>query len=205
MLIPKTIPTLWYEDKDGKKYYPDVDEAEQPPKGYHYMYTMNVMTMHDEVLAIICQEDVDVCDHKKVKTTYGWIDGHEGRECIVCGGTQSKLMYYDTPSWWPSFLRFPEIHKPWSKKWVGQGSKSLVKGETGIAEDLLLALIPKYGAHKAMLIAGVACERCHNSLLWEFTKGIKDKGYPEFSEEWKECGTSCIFCEHMNKEDNDNG
>lgn len=45
----------------------------------------------------------------------------------------------------------------------------------------------------AIVIASEACERCLNALAYEY--GLP-WGYREFSDEWEQCGTSCVMCRH---------
>jgi len=63
--------------------------------------------------------------------------------------------------------------------------------------DLVLAIVKSgdYDYSEAQIIASQSCERCMNALAYKY--GL-DWGYPEYSLEWYESGTSCKFCEDDN-------
>ena len=60
-------------------------------------------------------------------------------------------------------------------------------------QDVLLAMANSgdYTLSEAIAVWANACERCCNVLAYKYLNGAD--GYPEFSEEWKKCNTSCGF------------
>lgn len=72
--------------------------------------------------------------------------------------------------------------------------EELCVGESSFPEDLVLAIVESgdYGLCDSITIASICCERCMNALAHQY--GL-DWGYPEFGEEWRDCSTSCQFCE----------
>lgn len=72
-------------------------------------------------------------------------------------------------------------------------SEEIAEGHQTWPEDLVLAMANSgdYSLSESILIAAQSCERCLNVLCYEY--GLDD-GYPEGSEQWEKCGTSCEFC-----------
>lgn len=73
--------------------------------------------------------------------------------------------------------------------------KNLITFNTTVNnEKLLIAMVLSgdYSLSEAVYIYATACERCLNVLENKYL----DMGYEEYSEEWKKCNTSCIFCEN---------
>ena len=62
---------------------------------------------------------------------------------------------------------------------------------------LIIAMVNSgdYELDEALVIYANACERCMN-VLWNKYLPEMD-GYPEFSEEWKQCNTECDFCKGL--------
>lgn len=177
---PENIRTLWYENEDGEKFYPNMKEYEPPPPGFNYQYSEDD-SLHLSVLKIVQQDEVDECDHPVDfrKVDHGMDPAYgQGERCEKCGGDRE----------------LPAGAEKWSP-WRANGSISVIGGNSGWAEDLALALGNSgIRLHKAIPIAARACERCMNSLAHEV--GL-DWGYPEMSDEWKKCGTVCEFCSDM--------
>lgn len=48
---------------------------------------------------------------------------------------------------------------------------------------------------EALAVYSHLCERCVNALAYHYLNGAD--GYPEYSEEWKKCGTVCECCKDM--------
>ena len=48
---------------------------------------------------------------------------------------------------------------------------------------------------EALAVYANVCERCSNVLAYKYLNGAD--GYPEFSEEWKKCGTVCECCKDL--------
>jgi hypothetical protein len=61
-------------------------------------------------------------------------------------------------------------------------------------EPIILAMANSgdYTLSEALCIYAHCCERCANVLAHKYLNGAD--GYPEFSDEWKKCGTVCEFC-----------
>lgn len=66
----------------------------------------------------------------------------------------------------------------------------------GGSQDVIMAMVNSgdYTLSEALVLWSQSCERCMNVLSYKYLDG-KD-GYPEYSDEWKRCGTTCKFCEH---------
>lgn len=82
-------------------------------------------------------------------------------------------------------------------------SKQMATGESSWSEDLVNAMIrgdaihKPMGAYRAIQIAAKACERCINSLGYEYHLSW---GYAEFSQQWQNSRTRCEWCdEEKNK------
>lgn len=61
-------------------------------------------------------------------------------------------------------------------------------------EPVILAMANSgdYTLSEALAVYANACERCSNVLAYKYLNGTD--GYPEYSEEWKKCGTVCEYC-----------
>lgn len=179
---PEQLEILWYENKHGDKFYPDLSgetEPETPPKGYDYQVS-RFSDLRENVLKIITPEDVAKCDHPAeyrrkdhgMDPSYG-----EGEKCDKCGGYREK-----------------PVGKNWSD-WKSGGSRDMMVMNMSWSEDLVKAMADSgISLRKAIILAATACERCMNALAHEF--GL-DWGYPEFSDEWHKCNTSCEYCEGL--------
>lgn len=180
MRIPDEMETLWYENEAGDKWTPDYDKSDgiTPPEGYIYQHSRFPCQVTDTILRMIVPKEVENCPHpaENVVKTHGWVDGMEGRECKMCGGTQLK-----------------KVGESWPEKWDANGSRQLVSGTNGFSEDLALALVHKmnWSLSKAILVAAFACERCMNALAHEC--GLS-WGYPEDSDDYRNTNTTCNFC-----------
>lgn len=194
MIIDESkLKTLWLENKDGEVCFNYMD----PPKGFIYQHSKFPCDLHHSVLRAVLKEEVMNCEHPNeyIRKTYGWIDGVEGRECALCGGTQTK-----------------QVDEEWPEEWNSDGCRHLFSGTSSYPGELVLAMsrlsikerfiaakrgyfkLKIYPVSKAIRIAADACERCLNSLLYMY--GL-DGGYKEFSDEWHKCGTECDFCKHL--------
>jgi len=170
------VPTLWYENKDGKRYVPTI--GEDPPEEFIYQHTQIPNLLRHSVFREVVKAEVDACPHatRYIRETFGWIDSIEGRECITCKGTQVK-----------------EKTDDWPTEWDANGSREILVTNASWGEDLVLAIIGSfYSLRDAILIVANACERCSNVLAYTHRVGW---GYAEGSDDWKAAGTSCIFCE----------
>ena len=181
---PDDLPLVWYENEAGDKFIPDMYSGEpgRVPEGYDYQHSQFSDLKHS-ILKIVTQEEVDACDHPDdyIRKDHGYDPSYGGQIiCDKCGGRREKPKGQD-----------------WND-WRGEGSRDLMTMNSGWSDDLVLEM-GKSGIplHKAIMIAANACERCMNSLAYEF--GL-DWGYEEGSKEWRECGTSCDFCEGMGYE-----
>lgn len=194
------IPTLWYENKKGVRWIPSQNELPEPPDGYHYQWSQFPGYVQENCLRGVLQSEVDECDHdpEYIKRTGGWINGVKGRECMVCNGTQvcEEKDYPDGK---------------WPEKWEAQGSRELMRGESGYPTDLVMAMlrpsfvelarqiyrfglpaIPFTDFTQAVLYSKTACERCVNSLAYRH--GL-NWGYRRKSDKWHKAGTSCELCD----------
>ena len=173
------LKTLWLEDENGNDLgEPDYKNI-KVNKNAEYQVSRFTNVLRTSFLKLIKQNDVDKCNHprKHIKQTYGWIDGVYGRECALCGGTQTRGKWH-----------------LWPKKWTGGGSKTIVSFNSSWSEDLVLSIANSgdYSLSEAIIIAATFCERCMNVLAYKY--GL-DWGYEEGSKEWQGVGTSCQFCE----------
>lgn len=175
----KQLKTLWYEDKDGNPIDRKKDEI---PANAYYQVSRFPQMLTESHLKLIRQDEVDQCSHphKCREKTGGWIDGVFGRRCTRCGGTQIRKKFH-----------------LWPKKWDACGSREIFEGHITWNDDkTILGMVNSgdYTLSEAILVYTMACERCMNVLAYKYTNG-KD-GYPEHSDEWKKCGTSCKFCKN---------
>ena len=187
------LQTLWYENKNGDKWVPNDLSNFPDDDTYCYQISESPCELRTNYFKFTLASDVSTCDHpnKYISPTYGWIDGIVGRQCSKCGGTQTKK---ETEEW-------PDI-------WNDNGGKSIAYGTSSWPQDLVLALSRPslkerlislgrgywnryYDLDKAILIAAHSCERCLNSLAYQY--GLS-WGYKEFSVKWDCAGTSCEFC-----------
>lgn len=181
MNIDKTkLKTLWYEDENGKEIDADV-RCEIPPTAAKYQVSRFPLEVRTTFLRFVSQEEVSKCKHKHkyIKRTFGWQDGMKGRECQNCNGTQVR-------KWW----------QPWGRKWDAHGSRPAFTGTTTIGDGRILLAMANSGDYtleEAMIAYSEACEKCANVLWHKYTNG--QEGYPEGSEEWNKCGTSCKWCQ----------
>lgn len=174
----ENLETLWYENRETGEKIPSMNGEICNPEGADIRVTRFPNIVRTSHYRLFTQEKVDKCKHphKYVEPTYGWIDGIVGRRCKLCGGTQTKKKWH----FWP-------------RKWEGGGQKEIFEVNSSWNEDLVMAIANSgdYTLREAILIASIACERCMNALAYKY--GLND-GYPEYSEEWKKCGTCCEFC-----------
>lgn len=193
MLIPEDIPMSWYEDEKGNQVV--LGGGCIAPERFKYLVSRSAMILRETTFVHVLQKDVDSCTHTNVQVTDNQGTNWMGRRCLDCGGEQTKKKYFHEPHWWPEGLYWPNIPKPWPKRWRAHGMIQMMSSETTISSDLFLALCASFEPEKAMLIAGIACERCSNVLRYNHINF--DSGYPELSDSWHEARTSCPFCEHM--------
>lgn len=217
MNIDDHLYSIWYENKEGDKWFPDMGDGppdEDRPDDYVFTHSMLVNMVNEDMRMIIRQKDVDACAHDgQMKPDNGLIDGLKGRTCRKCRGYQSVT----TAAAWPLV-------------WEAMGSVHLAVGSSGWDQGLVMAMtrpteeetalaieremymranvrrtrdtsLPKtYRLYDAILVSARSCERCWNALLWRYGCGGEkggDPGYAEESEEWHKAGTKCVFCEHM--------
>jgi len=182
MHIPDRFATLWYENDNGDRWYPDYEHdrpPQEPPAGFIYQHSRFPCELNHTILRCIVPQEVEKCPHPEedVVKTYGWVDGVEGRECRRCGGKQMR-----------------KTGEEWPETWDANGSKEFMSMRNGFAGDLALALATnmQWPLDKAILVAAIACERCMNALAHKC--GL-DWGYPEDSEDYITSTTRCELCE----------
>ena len=73
---------------------------------------------------------------------------------------------------------------------IGGGNEAVI---------LAMANSGDYTLSEALAVYANACERCSNVLAYKYLNGTD--GYPEYSEEWKKCGTVCEYCAGMGYSD----
>jgi hypothetical protein len=188
------LHTLWYENDAGDRWFPNFDRdfPDAPPAGFIYQHAEFSRRLLHQVLRLIVESEVEACAHTSTQPTYGWIEGHEGRRCTECNGSQLR-----------------EVGTPWPENWNACGVREVAAGECSYPIDLSIALyrpslmellraVMRYGrpgrrfrAEQAQLVAGRACARCMNALAHRY--GLR-WGYREGSAEWKRARTSCRFC-----------
>ncbi len=174
------LNTLWYENETGEKFVSlSNDGFSDIPEGFVYQHSAFPRTLRHNVLRFVVKGEVEACSHpaENVVKTYGWIDGMEGRECKRCHGTQVK-----------------KLADPWPEKWDAEGSRPFISMEDSWSEDLVLAMANSgdFTLPEAILASANSCERCMNSLAYQYDLKW---GYEEYSQEWMESNTSCGFCE----------
>lgn len=188
---PQIPPRIWYEDRDGNRYVPDLAKESGFPDlpGFRY-YHHRTPDLHHHVDVRGIAEEIAACKHENTRPTGGWVDGVEGRECLDCESSQTR-----------------HFREPWPDKWEAR-YRRLTSMQVGWSEDLALAMSrptekelatarsrgfePKlFGLKDAILIGSVACEACANALAHEY--GLS-WGYARGSEEWKRARTSCELC-----------
>ena len=61
-------------------------------------------------------------------------------------------------------------------------------------QDVILAMANSgdYTLAEAIALYASCCERCMNVLAYKYLGG--KRGYAEYSDEWKKCGTFCRYC-----------
>lgn len=176
-------PTMWFENESGERIILPTGKAFfPPPSGYNYFHTQNPTELVHDIHRFVLQPEVDVCPHPTawVRPDLGLIDGFKGRKCQKCGGSQTVAVKDYPDGRWPD-------------RWDGAGAMGLGSDRTGWREDLVLALTNNggYRLGEAILISARACERCMNALAHQYGLGW---GYPEDSEDYQKCNTSCDFC-----------
>jgi hypothetical protein len=181
MQVPDVVESLWYENEAGERWIPDYNKPDggiTPPEGYIYQHSRFPCQVTDTILRMIVPSEVENCPHadENVVRTHGWIDGVEGRECKMCGGSQTK-----------------NVSEPWPEKWDANGSRQFMSGTQSFSEDLALALVHtmNWSLRKAILVAALSCERCMNVLA---NKCGLPWGYAEDSDDYRKSGTQCEFC-----------
>lgn len=178
-ILKEHLGILWYEDEHGNKLPADTGNQYVRPKGARYQVSQSPTLFRTIYVWLARQEEVDKCKHprKSIAPTHGWVEGIVGRKCHLCGGRQTKKRF----AFWP-------------RKWDGSGSYETFSAGSSWSEDLVLAIVNSsdYTLSEAITIAARSCERCMNSLAHKY--GLV-WGYPEYSEEWRQCSTVCQFCE----------
>lgn len=182
MIIKKEqLETLWYEDEKGNKILQTEESRKElaVPINARYQVSQSPNILRTTHLRLICQEDVDKCNHpiESINPEYDLNNGFVGRECSLCNGSQTK-----------------KKDALWDTEWTANGSREVISINSGWSEDLVMALVNSkdYTLREAIIIAANSCERCKNVLGHKY--GL-DWGYKEGSEEWEKCGTLCKFCE----------
>ncbi|MHA2427141.1 MAG: hypothetical protein ACXADB_03825 [Candidatus Hermodarchaeia archaeon] len=187
------LHTLWYENSDGEKWIPGDGPPGDEPEGFIYQHSQFPGVLSHNCLKITQENEVRGCSHPEeyVISTYGWVDGIVGRRCRECWGTQTK-----------------EEDAEWPDEWCHDGSREIFTGRSSWSSDIVLAMTRPsmkerivslcrghwnkvYALEQAIIIAANSCERCINSLGYQY--GLK-WGYPEYSEEWGKANTVCDFC-----------
>ena len=126
MLIKKEhLETLWYENENGER----ISEAGfdiPPTPEVMYQVSRFPAQLTTSYLKLISPDEVDKCRHPRryIKRTFGWIDGIVGRECMKCGGTQTKKKW-----------------RLWPRKWDGSGSRQALAFNCRWSDDLALAIV----------------------------------------------------------------
>lgn len=79
-------------------------------------------------------------------------------------------------------------------------STRVMTGTSSYPESLVLGMVnpptPKlrrFSLHDAILVAGQACERCMNALMWDYS--TPRAGYSIDSDEYRDNRTRCLFCD----------
>ncbi len=75
-----------------------------------------------------------------------------------------------------------------------RGKEQILNGHNGYAPGLALAIANDddnaFMLDDAILVASIACSRCVNALGFKYELW----GFPEDSKEYREHGTTCVFC-----------
>lgn len=134
-------------------------------------------------------ESIDNIDKSKLLTL--WYENDKGEKFVPQNLDCPDDMPIDKYPYQVS--QFPtELKTTYLRCYDGK-SEEVAEGTSGWSEDLVLAMTNSgdYSLSESILIAAQSCERCMNALAYKY--GL-DWGYPEGSEEWEKCGTSCDFC-----------
>jgi len=171
------IRFIWWEDKDGNKYYPPPHDISRPSDKYIYYHTM-MPDIHHEVHWVPTADDIRNCDHDLISTNDEWIAPIVGRRCKKCGAYQTK-----------------EEGQPWPDKWEW-GTVHICTNRSSFEDNIALAMANSgnYTLKESIIILARCCERCTNAFA--FTYNVPG-GYPEYSLEWCECNTECDYCKPM--------
>jgi hypothetical protein len=125
-------------------------------------------------------------DHSKIPTH--WWETENGERWIPPG---NELDETPPAGFIYQHFMFPcqVVHKCY------RGKNMILNGYNGYAPGLAHAIANDddnaFMLDDAIMVATIACERCMNVLSYKYDLGW---GYPEYSDEWKECGTECVFC-----------
>lgn len=127
MKIDGNLYSIWYENEQGVRYVPDLNNPGGiiVPEDFFYQHSDIPGYVTYQVLECARSQKVIACSHPEssVKPTGGWIEGIEGRECIDCLGTQTR-----------------KVDGPWPTEWNAGSSKRVYGGSSGFSSDLVLAM-----------------------------------------------------------------
>lgn len=172
-----TPETLWYEDQDGKALERGPEYTCEAPGEAYYQVHQFPTTLKTTHRRLTRSDEVEACLHpeEKIRPTYGWVDGVEGRECRACNGHQTR-----------------DVGSPWPTRWDASGSKDILTASRGWDTELVLLMANDgYELGDAILIAAHLCERCWNLMLNHYGSS---NGYPSSHED---CQTSCDLCDEV--------
>ncbi len=179
LTTPVSLPTLWYEDKDGTRlpgpYESAVGEPFVPP-GAVFQVSRFPEVRHTH-LRFVQREEVGACLHPddNVLAIYGWVDGIEGRECKRCHGTQTR-----------------DVRTPWPETWDAHGSREYMAFTSSGGHGLVEAMVRDgWTITDALVWKATACEKCMNVLGYQL--GVPDHYGPK-SREFATANTSCELC-----------
>ena len=181
-IVPEMLVSIWYEDRQGNKYYPTQDDNPSTiDSSFCYQFSRFPHMLQTNMLYIVDPEVVENCEHPKNELiiTYNYNENTKTKKCLNCHG--SKTYSIDDEN----FEDDNELK--------ALGSVKFMTSNCGWSEDLVLAMYNSkdYTLNQAIIISSTACERCLNALAHKY--GLS-WGYAEYSNEWKETNTKCEFC-----------
>lgn len=172
---------MWYEDEEGNKT--PVGRDFKPPKGTVSYHTQSPLDITEDIY--LYYSDDNTCKHPKemVRRTFGWEVGYKGCRCDKCGSIKLGKKYIPF-----AFMQWQ--HRASETFHACSRTCHLSKDH----EKYIVAMVNSgdYTLSEAIIIYATACERCQNALDYKYSGGTE--GYPEDSDEYRNCNTSCDFC-----------
>lgn len=174
----------YYEDDKGNKCISNFDDSH--PEGYRHLIIID-LSIRTKNYIIAQKKDIEKCSH------IASISEKNGYEfCEVCLGKR----FYDSEEWHCGSLATSTFRSTYNSEVVLALSRPSLKQK--LYYTIRNKKKPKiYTLDEAIIIATTACERCVNTLAYQYGCSY---GYPEMSDEWFRANTKCKFCAKMPNE-----